>query len=71
MNRGKLLYRQESLEGGWGIILVLDGAVVIGRIAREPKNARYRFFPGHENGVSFDFEHADLSALKQLIETSP
>lgn len=68
MNRGKFLYREEKLEGGWSIIHVLEGGVVRGRITRDAKRGKYRYFPGADNNVSFDLEHAELLALKQLIE---
>ena len=69
MNRRKIVFRQEKLEGGWLIIHALDGSALIGRILKDPRKGAYRYFPGQNNGLAYQFEHHDLTALKRLIET--
>lgn len=69
MHPGKTVYRQEQLDGGWPIIHVLQGTAIIGRITRNPRTGTDRFFPGQDNSLAFQYEHRDLDALKQLIES--
>ncbi|MEO6004855.1 MAG: hypothetical protein ABIZ04_24315 [Opitutus sp.] len=70
MNRQKIVFRQEKLEGGWLIIHALDGNALVGRILKDPRKGAYRFFPGQDNGLAYQFEHHDLTELKRLIEAA-
>jgi hypothetical protein len=64
-----IIYREERLDGGWTIIHVLQSASVVGRITKNPRTGSYRYFPGEDNNLAFQFEQKDLTTLKQLIET--
>lgn len=66
----QIIYREERLEGGWTIIHVLQSTSVVGRITKNPRTGAYRYFPGEDNNLAFQFEQKDLVALKQMIESA-